>query len=101
MEELRVENWTADELRRHVERSAKHAIRDEMQEVRETANRFAKQAYLQKEIFTLEEAAKFADVSLGTLRDWRRNGLPESTVGDRVYIQRADLVEFICSSDDE
>lgn len=97
MERLEVENTTKDELRQQIERSAKQAVEAGLREMRETIDRFTDLAYLQKEWLTLEEAARYGDITPATLRDWRDNGLPESKVEGRVYIERDELDAFIAS----
>jgi len=97
MARLEVEHMTEDELRQKIERSAKEAVEMGLQEMRETIDRLTKMAYLQKDWLTLEEAARYADITTTTLRDWRENGLPEAEVGGRTYIEREALDDFIAS----
>lgn len=65
--------------------------------MRETIDRFTKMAYLHKTCLTLRKAARYADITTTTLREWRRNGLPEAEVGGRTYIEREELDEFIAA----
>ena len=97
MERLEVEHTTEDQMRKQIERSAKEAIEMGLREMRETIDRFTKMAYLHKTWLTLEEAARYADITTTTLRDWRENGLPEAEVEGRIYIGREALDEFIAS----
>lgn len=94
---LRVEKWTAEELRQLVERSAREAVEGGLREMRETIDRLNKVAYLYKDWLTLEEAAQYADITTATLREWRSNGLPEAEVQGRIYIERDKLDSFIAS----
>lgn len=97
MDRLEVEHTTEDKLRRQIERSIKEAVKSRLEEMRETIDRFARKAYLQKTWLTLEEAARYADITTTTLREWRENGLRESEVKGRIYIKREDLDAFIAS----
>jgi hypothetical protein len=54
-------------------------------------------AYLHKDWFTPEEAARYADVTATMLRDWRKNGLPKAKVGGRTYRRCEKLDAFIAS----
>lgn len=99
MQRLEVENTTEDELRQQIERSAKEAVERGLREMRETIDRLTKMAYLQKDWLTLEEAARYADITTTKLRDWRENGLPESKVEGRIYIERDELDAFIASQE--
>jgi len=92
---LEVENTTEDELRQQIERSAKQAVEAGLREMRETIDRFVRNASLQKTWLTLEEAARYAGITPTTLREWRDNGLPESEVEGRIYVKREDLDAFI------
>lgn len=97
MQRLEVENTTEDELRQQIERSARQAIEAGLREMRETIDRFTKTAYLHKTWLTLREAARYADITTTTLREWRGNGLEEAEVGGRTYIEREELDAFIAS----
>ncbi|MFB6279950.1 MAG: helix-turn-helix domain-containing protein [Salinibacter sp.] len=54
-----------------------------------------------KDWLTLEEAARYADITTATLRGWRENGLPEAEVKGRIYIEREELDSFIASHVEE
>jgi len=97
MARLEVEHITEDELRQQIERSAREAVEMGLTEMRETIDRLTKMAYLQKDWLTLEEAARYADITTTTLREWREEGLPEAEVEGRIYIEREDLDDFIAS----
>ena len=66
-----------------------------LQDMQQTIHRLADQAYLQKTWLTLNEAARYADITSTTLRAWRKNGLPEATVEGRIYIKREQLDAWI------
>jgi len=95
MNELRVQDLKKDELLRQVESSATQAVRRELQDLRETIDRLQQSAYLQKTWLTLKEAARYASISLQTLRDWREEGLPTAERGGRKYVKREKLDAFI------
>jgi excisionase family DNA binding protein len=97
MERLEVEHTTEDKIRQQIERSAKEAVEMGLKEMRETIDRLTDMAYLQKDWLTLKEAARYADITTTTLREWRNNGLPEAEVGGRTYIEREELDAFIAS----
>jgi len=97
MDRLEIQGTTKDELRQEIERSAKQAVEAGLREMRETIDRLTKMSHLQKDWLTLEEAARYADITTPTLRDWRENGLPEAEVEGRIYIEREALDEFIAS----
>jgi len=97
MQRLEVENTTEDELRQQIERSAKQAVEAGLREMRETIDRLTKMGYLNKTWLTLEEAARYADITTTTLREWRNSGLAEAEVGGRTYIERDELDAFIAS----
>lgn len=97
MERLEIQHTTEDELRQQIERSARRAVESGLREMRETIDRFTTMAYLQKDWLTLEEAARYGDITPAKLRDWRDNGLPESKVEGRIYIERDELDAFIAS----
>lgn len=97
MERLEIQNTTEDELRQQIERSAKQAVEMGLREMRETIDRLTDMAYLHKDWLTLAEAARYADITTTTLRDWRENGLGEAEVGGRTYIKREELDAFIAS----
>lgn len=97
MERLEVENLSEDELLQEVERSARRAVEEGLEEMREAIARFNRNAYLNKTWLTLEEAARYADVTTTTLREWRSDGLPEAEVEGRIYIKREELDAFIAS----
>lgn len=101
MERLEIQNTTEDELRQQIERSAKQAVEMGLREMRETIDRLTKMSYLHKDWLTLEEAARYADITTATLRDWRQNGLPEAKVEGRTYIKREELDAFIASHAEE
>lgn len=53
--------------------------------------------YLHKDWFTLEVAARYADIITATPRGWREPGLPEAKGEERSYIGREELDSFIAS----
>ena len=97
MERLEVQNTTEDELKPEIERCAKRAVEAGLREMRETIDRLTKMSYLHKDWLTLDEAARYADITTTTLRGWRENGLPEAEVGGRTYIEREELDAFIAA----
>lgn len=101
MQRLEAENTTEDELRQEIEHSAKRAVEMGLREMRETIARLTKVSYPHKDWLTLEEAARYADITTATLRGWRENGLPEAEVEGRIYIEREELDSFIASHVEE
>lgn len=95
MTELRVQDLTEDELLRQIESSATAAVQRELNSLRETISRLEQSAYLQKTWLTLKEAARYADITTATLREWREEGLRTAERGGWKYIKREDLDLFI------
>ena len=97
MKRLEIENTTEDEFQRDIERSVNSAVQEALREMRETVQKLERQGYLLKNWLTLEEAARYADITTATLRGWRENGLEEAEVEGRIYIRREELDSFIAS----
>jgi len=101
MDRLEIQETTADELLREIERSASTAVKRELEDLRESVERLQQNVYHQKTWLTLEEATEYAGVSLVTLRGWREDGLSESNVGGRTYIKREDIDAYIAEQAEE
>jgi len=95
MEQLQVERTRSDELLRKIEQAVTEAVQRNLDGLRKAIDRLEKSAYLQKTWLTLDEAARYADITTTTLREWREAGLPQSKVQGRIYIKRSDLDAFI------
>ena len=95
MERFEIEGMTADEFTRVVEQSASEAVDSRLADLKQVIHQLKNRLYLQKTWLTLEEAAKYADITTTTLREWRSRGLPESQVGGRTYVKREELDDFI------
>ena len=49
----------------------------------------------QEPLISRKEVGRFLGISLVTLHDWMKKGLPNHKVNGRVYFQRSEVLEYI------
>jgi hypothetical protein len=70
------------------------------EEVKESLNVFAvendKAAEIAQEpLISRKDVGTFLDISMVTLNDWMKKGLPNHKVNGRVYFQRSEVLEYV------
>ena len=49
----------------------------------------------QEPLISRKEVGRFLGISLVTLHDWMKKGLPHHKVNGRVYFQRSEVLEYV------
>jgi len=70
----------------------KEAVKDFLQEFRK---RELGDEQNEEDLFNRKEIAKFLRVSLPTLTDWIKRGLPSHKQRGRVYFDKAEVIQYI------
>jgi excisionase family DNA binding protein len=70
----------------------KEAVNDFLQEFK---NKELKNEQHEEDLFNRKEIAKFLRVSLPTLTDWIKRGLPSHKQRGRVYFDKTEVIQYI------
>ena len=52
-------------------------------------------ALAQEPLISRKEISRFLNISLVTLNDWMKKGLPNHKVNGRVYFQKSEVMEYV------
>ena len=52
-------------------------------------------ALAQEPLISRKEISRFLNISLVTLNDWMKKGLPNHKVNGRVYFQKSEVLEYV------
>jgi hypothetical protein len=52
-------------------------------------------AVAQEQLISRKEISRFLNISLVTLNDWMKKGLPNHKVNGRVYFQKSEVLEYV------
>jgi hypothetical protein len=55
-------------------------------------------AVAQEQLISRKEISRFLNISLVTLNDWMKKGLPNHKVNGRVYFQKSEVLEYVKTS---
>jgi len=82
------------------EHDFKSWIREAVKECLDTAVVKPADATSSKEepLISRKEVARYLGISLVTLNDWTKKGLPVHKVNGRVYFQRSEVLQYVKSS---
>ncbi|MEI6950668.1 helix-turn-helix domain-containing protein [Paraflavisolibacter sp. H34] len=70
-------------------------IREAVQECLEGALPQKQEPQMEEPLITRKDVARMLGVSLVTLNDWAKKGLPSHKVNGRVYFQRSEVLEYV------